>query len=59
MAIVQLHHAGMRSPADLIGQQPVRPPDDEETGARALSLEEVRALRADFISAAVRFQRRH
>ncbi len=56
VAILQLHHAGNRSPAELIGQQPVCPSDDEETGARALSLEEVRTLRDDFISAAVRSQ---
>ncbi len=37
LAIVQLHHAGMRSPMDLIGTQPVCPSDDSETGARALS----------------------
>ncbi len=36
VAYVQLHHAGMRSPQDLIGTQPVCPSDDAETGlARA------------------------
>ena len=34
---VQLHHAGMRSPVDLIGGAPACPWDDAETGARALS----------------------
>jgi 2,4-dienoyl-CoA reductase-like NADH-dependent reductase (Old Yellow Enzyme family) len=56
VAVLQLHHAGMRSPEALIGQQPVCPSEDQETGSRALSLEEVRALRDDFIAAAVRSQ---
>jgi 2,4-dienoyl-CoA reductase-like NADH-dependent reductase (Old Yellow Enzyme family) len=54
LAVIQLHHAGMRSPSALIGQDPVCPSEDEKTGARALSLEEVRQLRDDFIEAAVR-----
>src|SRR5512137_1772234 len=37
VSYVQLHHAGMRSPADVIGGQPVCPSDDEATGARALT----------------------
>ena len=56
LAVLQLHHAGMRSPADLIGTQPLCPSDDEETGSRALSLEEVKQLRDDFIAGAVRAQ---
>ncbi|HLZ83073.1 MAG TPA: NADH:flavin oxidoreductase [Caulobacteraceae bacterium] len=51
---VQLHHAGLRSPADLIGEAPHGPSEDAETGARALTLAEVEALREDFIAAAVR-----
>ena len=54
LAVAQLHHAGMRSPAGLIGTEPVCPSADEETGARALSLDEVKQLRDDFIAAAVR-----
>lgn len=54
LAVVQLHHAGNRSPAELIGTQPVCPSADEETGARALTTAEVEALRDDFIAAAVR-----
>jgi 2,4-dienoyl-CoA reductase-like NADH-dependent reductase (Old Yellow Enzyme family) len=50
---VQLHHAGLRSPADLIGEAPVGPSQDAETGARALSLGEVEALIEDFVAAAV------
>jgi len=51
---VQLHHAGIRSPAALIGETPVGPSDDAETGARALSTGEVEQLAEDFIAAAVR-----
>lgn len=54
LALIQLHHAGMRSPADLIGQAPVCPSANEKHGARALSLAEVHQLRDDFISAAIR-----
>jgi 2,4-dienoyl-CoA reductase-like NADH-dependent reductase (Old Yellow Enzyme family) len=54
VAHMQLHHAGMRSPRELIGMQPVCPSDDAETGARALALVEVEQLRDDFIAAAVR-----
>ena len=54
LAIVQLHHAGMRSPAALIGEAPVCPSEDTDTGSRALTLAEVHQLRDDFIAAAVR-----
>ncbi len=54
LAVIQLHHAGMRSPSDVIHQTPVCPSANEETGARALSLEEVIQLKDDFISAAIR-----
>ena len=57
LAVVQLHHAGMRSPADLIGEAPVCPSDDEETGARALSHAEVKQLVKDFVAGAVRAER--
>ena len=53
LASVQLHHAGMRSPKEIVGQ-PVAPSDDAETGARALSTGEVEQLIEDFIVAAVR-----
>lgn len=55
--VVQLHHAGMRSPKDLIGQAPVSPSDDAETRARALTLDEVHRLRDDFIAAARRAEK--
>jgi 2,4-dienoyl-CoA reductase-like NADH-dependent reductase (Old Yellow Enzyme family) len=54
ISIVQLHHAGNRSPQDLIGEQSVCPSDDEETGARALSVTEIEKLKEDFILAALR-----
>lgn len=54
LAVVQLHHAGMRSPQELIGEAPVCPSDNEKFGARALSLSEVTQLRDDFIEAAKR-----
>ncbi len=53
-AVVQLHHAGMRSPANLIGQPPLCPSDNAETGARAMTLAEVEQVRDDFIAAARR-----
>lgn len=54
LAVIQLHHAGMRSPEDLIGEQPVCPSAIEKYNTRALSLTEVEQLRDDFIAAAVR-----
>lgn len=54
---VQLHHAGNRAPADLIGTDPVCPSDDPATGARALTTAEVEQVVADFVAAAVRAQR--
>jgi 2,4-dienoyl-CoA reductase-like NADH-dependent reductase (Old Yellow Enzyme family) len=54
VAVAQLHHAGMRSPAPLIGEAPHCPSDNAEFGARALTLAEVEQLREDFIAAAVR-----
>jgi 2,4-dienoyl-CoA reductase-like NADH-dependent reductase (Old Yellow Enzyme family) len=57
LAVVQLHHAGMRSPAELIGTQPVCPSAHEETGARALTTAEVETLAEDFVAAALRAER--
>lgn len=51
---IQLHHAGFRSPKDLIKSQPVGPSDHAETGSRALTTAEVEQLRDDFIRAAKR-----
>jgi len=57
VAVTQLHHAGMRSPPELIESPPVCPSDNEETGARALRADEVEQVRDDFIAAAVRADR--
>ena len=57
LAYVQLHHAGMRAPADLTGEQPVCPSDEPKTGARAMTGAEVEQLTEDFIEAAVRSER--
>ncbi len=57
LALVQLHHAGMRSPKELIGEAPVSPSAADKYGARALTLDEVEQLKIDFIRAAIRAQR--
>jgi 2,4-dienoyl-CoA reductase-like NADH-dependent reductase (Old Yellow Enzyme family) len=57
LAYVQLHHAGMRAPADLTGVQPVCPSEHEKTGARGLTGAEIEQLTEDFIAAAVRSQK--
>lgn len=54
---IQLHHAGMRSPPEVIQTQPVCPSDEKETGSRGLTLEEVQQLREDFITAALRAEK--
>ena len=54
LAMLQLHHAGMRSPKDVIGQQPVCPSEHAETGARALTGGEIEQLKEDFLRAAER-----
>jgi len=54
LSSVQLHHAGLRSPSELIGTAPVCPWDDEETGARALTTGEVEQLIEDFVAAGLR-----
>lgn len=54
LSVVQLHHAGMRSPAELIGQAPVCPSDHADTGAVALTTEQVDQLIEDFILGAER-----
>tara|TARA_R110000772_G_scaffold118149_2_gene223763 strand:+ start:39 stop:1115 length:1077 start_codon:yes stop_codon:yes gene_type:complete len=54
LAVVQLHHAGMRSPVELINQSPLCPSDNEKHGAREMSIEEIKQLKIDFIDAAIR-----
>ena len=51
---LQLHHAGMRS-IDGVGDR-VAPSDDEKTGSRALTQNEIHQLIDDFTSAALRAQ---
>ncbi len=57
VSIAQLHHAGNRAPAELIGTTPVCPSDDEKHGARGLTADEVTELIADFVAAAVRCEK--
>jgi 2,4-dienoyl-CoA reductase-like NADH-dependent reductase (Old Yellow Enzyme family) len=57
LAMIQLHHAGLRSPPDLIGGAPVSASEDGKTGARALSTAEVERLTEDFVRAAARAER--
>ena len=54
LSIIQLFHAGMRSPKNLIGEQPWCPSENEKFGARAVTLEEVHQIRDDFILSAIR-----
>lgn len=54
IAIVQLHHAGMRSPHELISGAPICPSNNEKFKAIEMSLKEVHQLKEDFVNAAVR-----
>jgi 2,4-dienoyl-CoA reductase-like NADH-dependent reductase (Old Yellow Enzyme family) len=56
-SVVQLHHAGMRSPKDLIDGPPLCPSAESEFGARAMTLAEVERTTEDFIAAARRCER--
>lgn len=56
VATLQLHHAGIRAPKDLI-PHPVGASDDAETGGRGLTTAEVEQLRDDFIAAAKRAEK--
>lgn len=56
LAVIQLHHAGMRSPQDIIDGQPVSVSDMKKYNARGLSIAEVQQLKTDFIDAAIRAQ---
>ncbi|MFK7781278.1 NADH:flavin oxidoreductase [Psychroserpens sp.] len=56
LAVVQLHHAGMRSPEDLIIGQPVSASSIEKYNSRGLTLEDIHQLKDDFIAAAIRAQ---
>jgi 2,4-dienoyl-CoA reductase-like NADH-dependent reductase (Old Yellow Enzyme family) len=56
-AVVQLHHAGMRTPPGLIHGAPECPSDNEEFGAKALSTDDVERLKDDFVNAARRAEK--
>lgn len=56
-SIVQLHHAGMRTPHDLIAGAPECPSDNAEFGAKALSTDDVERLKDDFVAAAKRAEK--
>lgn len=56
LAVIQLHHAGMRSPKELIKGDPLCPSKNEDHGAREMKAEEVDQLIKDFIKAAKRSQ---
>jgi 2,4-dienoyl-CoA reductase-like NADH-dependent reductase (Old Yellow Enzyme family) len=56
LAIIQLHHAGIRSPKVLVDGGPVGPSIHVKSNARALTLTEVHELRDAFIDAAMRAQ---
>ncbi len=56
LAVIQLHHAGIRSPKELVNGENVGASYHEKTNSRALSLLEVQVLRDAFITAAVRSQ---
>lgn len=57
LAVIQLHHSGMRSPQDQIKQPSVSASALEKYNSRGLSLNEVYQLRDDFVAAAVRAQK--
>jgi 2,4-dienoyl-CoA reductase-like NADH-dependent reductase (Old Yellow Enzyme family) len=56
LAVIQLFHAGIRSPQELVPGGPVAPSAHEKSGSRALTLAEVHELRDNFIAAAFRAQ---
>ncbi len=57
LAVIQLHHAGIRSPKELVDGKTVGPSSYEKTNSRGLTLEEVHKLRNDFIEAGIRAQK--
>lgn len=54
LSSVQLHHAGFRAGRDLIGEAPVGPIADAETGARAMTTAEVEEAVVAYAAAARR-----
>src|SRR5262245_23248550 len=56
-AVVQLHHAGMRSDKNLIPDAPLCPSDNAEYGARAMTADGVQRAIDEFVSAAALAER--
>ncbi len=56
-AMVQLYHGGMRSPEAIIGRKPQCPSDEAQTGARAMTRDEIARTIDAFIAAARRADR--
>lgn len=56
-SVVQLHHGGMRSNPEVSGHAAVAPFDDAETGARALTTDEIHATVESFARAAALTER--
>ena len=54
VAIVQLHHGGLRATKEVIGETPVSASDHAESGSRGLSTAEVEKVVQDFIAAGKR-----
>lgn len=54
LAIIQLFHAGMRSPSDLIEGKSACPSEHEKYNSRALTFDEIQVLKKDFVQAAIR-----
>ena len=57
LAYTQIVHGGMRTLEALTGQQPVCPSDHEETGARAMTKDEIKATEESFVKAALLSQK--
>jgi 2,4-dienoyl-CoA reductase-like NADH-dependent reductase (Old Yellow Enzyme family) len=57
VACLQLYHGGRRADPALTGQPAVAPWEDAETGARALTTEDVEQVMRDFVAAARRAER--
>ena len=53
LAYTQIVHGGMRTFKKFTGQEPVCPSANEETGARAMTLDEIKATEAAFVEAAL------
>ena len=53
LAYTQIVHGGMRTLEKFTGQRPVCPSDNGETGARAMTHDEIKATEEAFINAAV------